>query len=158
MMASMKGFLFGASDNVNIWLEIAKAVLPIVLFCIVNWGITTLFEGEGSMKYIFMSTCYALLPMALVQIPLITLSNVLTLDEASVYYTVLSIFTVYTVLLLLIGNMTVHNFSMKKTVLMALTTLLGMAIIVFILFLFVNLWYEIVALIAQVIKEIEFRI
>ncbi len=158
MMASMKGFLFGANDNVNIWLEIAKAVLPIVLFCIVNWGITTLFEGEGSMKYIFMSTCYALLPMALVQIPLITLSNVLTLDEASVYYTVLSIFTVYTVLLLLIGNMTVHNFSMKKTVLMALTTLLGMAIIVFILFLFVNLWYEIVALIAQVIKEIEFRI
>ena len=133
-------------------------ILPVVLFCIVNWGITTLFEGEGSMKYIIMSTCYALLPIALIQIPLITLSNVLTLEEASIYYTVSITFWVYTAILLLIGNMTVHNFSFKKTILMAVTTLLGMAIIVFILFLFINLWYEIVAWIAQLVKEVKFRI
>lgn len=158
MMASMKGFLFGANNNINIWLEISKVILPVVLFCIVNWGITTLFEGEGSMKYIIMSTCYALLPIALIQIPLITLSNVLTLEEASIYYTVSITFWVYTAILLLIGNMTVHNFSFKKTILMAVTTLLGMAIIVFILFLFINLWYEIVAWIAQLVKEVKFRI
>lgn len=155
--ASNKGYLFGGGTEISVWLEIAKAVLPVLLFCVVNWGITTLFDGEGNMRDIFLAVCYALWPLALVQIPFTLLSNILVSEEAVVYYTAYSIIYVVTAFLIIIGNLCAHNFTMKKTLLMLFTTLLGMAIVVFIVFLVFNLWYEIVSLISQIVRELKFR-
>ena len=41
-------------------MEIVYVVVPVLFFCIANWSLTTLMDGEGKFVEIFISTCYAL--------------------------------------------------------------------------------------------------
>lgn len=154
---SMKGYIFGGKTSPNLLIEIAKIILPLILFCSINWGVTTLFDGEANLKSIYISCCYALWPMIVSRIPLLLLSNVLTIEESSIFFTLETAVYIYTIFLILVGNLTTQNFTMKKAVWMSIVTLLGMAIVIFILFLVFNLWYEIASWISQMVKELQFR-
>lgn len=80
-------FLFNetALQLVDISVEIQKVLVVFILFCVGNWSITTLMEGEGSFKDIVMVFGYSCLPLSLINIPLAFLSLVFTYSE-SVYY------------------------------------------------------------------------
>lgn len=157
LRATMSGFLFGGSTDVNPLLTISSVFLPILLFVLANWCITTLMEGEGRMGDIYKGVCYALLPMALGQALLVTLSNVLTLDESAIYAVLEYGLWVYTIFLLLAGNMLAHGFTMSRTVAAALVTVIAMAIIVFLLYLLFNLLFEVGGFGMQIYREIMFR-
>ena len=159
LRASLQGFLFrsGTAEDANPLFEGVKALAPVLLFCIINWCITTLMDGKGSFRDIYTAVGYALLPMVLVQAPLVLLSNLLTLEEAGIYYTITIIAVGYTLFLLLAGNMAAHDFTMGKTVAMALLTVLGMAIVLFLLFLFFNLGFEVTGFFSEIGRELRFR-
>jgi hypothetical protein len=110
-------------------------VLIFLLWCVSNWCITTLVDGEGSLQDIIITTAYALTPLILINIPLILLSNVMVLDEAAFYTLFDTISMVWFGFLLLIGILTVHQFSMGKTIVTIGIALLGMVVIVFIVVL-----------------------
>lgn len=154
---TLTGFIFSGSQKQNPFLTAAIVCFPVGLFVLANWCITTLMSGEGKMKDIYMAACYALLPMILGKIVLTVLSNVLTLDENSIYLVIEGILWVYTVFLLLVGNMSAHGFTMGRTVLAAIVTVIAMAVIVFLFYLFVNLLFEVFGFIAQIYQEIAFR-
>lgn len=160
MRTMLTGFVLNPTvvEKTNPIMEGMKACLPILLFSIANWCVTTLMDGEGSFKYIFMSSAYSLMPVILAQIPLIILSNMLIQEEAALYYTVETIVFIYTVFLLLAANMSVHNFTMGRTVATAIVTCIGMGVIVFILFLFFNLGFEVIGFVSQIYKEMIFRV
>ena len=47
-------------------LEIVLGFLaPIVIGCLANWGLTTLFDGKGTMKDVYMAIGYSLTPYVL---------------------------------------------------------------------------------------------
>ena len=158
--ASMKGFLFGgvSAANVRPLQEAAKVFLPLLLFVVANWCVTTLMNGEGRMRDILIAACYALMPLLLGQVLLTAASNVLTSEEAALYYAVSGFLYLWTGFLLLAGNMSAHGFTMGRTVLTALVTLVAMAVIVFLLFLFFNLAFEVAGYIEEIYRELAFRI
>lgn len=109
-------FLFNetALQLVDISVEIQKVLVVFILFCVGNWSITTLMEGEGSFKDIVMVFGYSCLPLSLINIPLAFLSLVFTYSE-SVYYSALSILAgVWFFFLLFTGIMTVHQYTVMK--------------------------------------------
>ncbi len=158
LRGTLSGYLFGGSADQNPIMMLMTVCLPVALFVLANWCITTLMEGEGRMRDIYQAVCYALMPMILGQIVLIVLSNLLTLDEASVYSVISGGLLVYTVFLLLAGNMQAHGFTMGRTVGAAIVTVVAMAVIVFLAYLFCNLLFEVAGFISQVYKEIVFRV
>ena len=155
---SLTGFLFSASQRQNPFLTAATVCLPIGLFVLANWCITTLMEGEGKMRDIYTAVCYALMPMILGQVVLMVLSNVLTLEESSVYTVIYYGLWIYTIFLLLAGNMLAHGFTMARTVGAAIVTAMAMAVIVFLVYLFVNLLFEVAGFLGQIYQEMVFRI
>lgn len=157
LRATMSGFLFGGTADVNPLLTAVSVVGPILLFVLANWCITTLMEGEGRMADIYKGVCYALMPMALGQVVLLALSNVLTLEENAIYQVLYYGLWAYTIFLLLAGNMLAHGFTMGRTVAAALVTVLAMAVIVFLLYLFFNLLFEVGGFAVQVYREVAFR-
>lgn len=157
LRSTMSGFLFGGSGRVNPFTTLASVMLPILLFVLANWCITTLMEGEGRMRDIYKGVCYALLPLMLGQAVLLALSNVLTLEESAIYNVLDCGLWIYTIFLLLVGNMLAHGFTMSRTVAAALVTVLAMAIIVFLFYLFFNLLFEVGGFVTQVYREIAFR-
>src|SRR5690606_29932515 len=63
--------------------EIARLLLPWILFCIASYGVTAIFEGEGFFKDIVIATGYSLGPYLMTKPVTIALSHVLTRTEKS---------------------------------------------------------------------------
>lgn len=137
--------------------NITAVVVPVLLWVIANWCITTLFEGEGSMKDIFVATCYSLTPLPLLMIPAVLLTNVLTLDEAGIIAMLNGFAFLWMGILLVFGTMITHDYSLGKNIITCIVTVLGMAFIMFIIILFSTLMTQIVGFISNIAVELSFR-
>ena len=137
--------------------NITAVVVPLLLWVIANWCITTLFEGEGSMKDIFIATCYALTPLPIIMIPTTILSNVLLSNEAGILSLLYGLGFVWLGLLLVLGMMITHDYSVGKNILACIATIAGMVFIMFIAVLFSTLMTQIISFISDIITELSFR-
>ncbi|MFD0713260.1 YIP1 family protein [Paenibacillus sp. GCM10027626] len=154
------GFIFNphAAQSVNTWDEVKFIVLPFFLWCVANWSLTTLMDGEGKFKEIVMATGYALVPLVLVQLPLIALSNVITLQEGAFYTMLETVAFLWCIGLIFVGMLTVHQYSVAKTIVTMLLTIIVIGIFVFLGLLFFSLVQQMLSFLTTVYKEIMFRI
>lgn len=132
---TMGGFAFTYFDpsSYNALLVILKTVGLVILWTVTNWAVCTLFSGKGKMKEIFTVICYSLIPSLVGSVIYIICSNVLVPDEAAFLDVLLVICTAYTILLLAGGSIIVHDYSLSKFIGTTLLTLVGCAIVIFLL-------------------------
>ena len=114
-------------------------------------------DGEGKFIEIIIATGYAMLPLVMVNIPNILLSNVITLREASFYYLLDSFAFLWFLWLLFIGTMIVHQYTVTKTITTMLLTLVVMGIIIFLGLLFFNLIQQVISFIYTIYQELSLR-
>ena len=145
-------------EQLNSLNELQFILLPFILWCVANWSLTTLMDGEGKFKEIVMATAYALLPLALVYFPQVLYSNVITADESSFYYLLEAVAILWSLWLLFTGTMTVHQYSAGKTVATMLLTLVMMGIIIFLGVLFFSMLQQMISFVQSIYKEISFRL
>ena len=145
-------------NRINIFKEMATIILPLAIFCICNWGVTTLFDGKGHLGDIYMGTAYALTPYPIIQLVLIVLSNFVTRDEASFYWVFSDISFIWVGILLFMAMMMIHAYSFGKTLLFTLFTLFGMCVFVFIMLLFFSMISQGVAYFISLGREVVFRL
>ena len=154
------GFLYNPNyDGVslNILSEFFSTVGTFLLYCISNWALTTLMDGEGRFSDIYMVSAYALMPMVLLGIPLTFISNAMSLDYAAFYWIVNAIIYVWCGFLLLSSLLVVHQYTLGKTILTAILIIVGTAIIVFLGLLFFNLISQLVGFVVSLYWEISLR-
>ena len=137
--------------------SLLSLLVPVALWVIGNWGLTTLFEGEGSMKDIFIATCYCAVPLVLLIIPATAITNILTLSEATIYEMLVSVAWVWVGLLLFFGTMVTHDYSIGKNVLTCIGTIVAMALIIFCVLLFSTLVVKMVSFISGIVVELSYR-
>lgn len=143
--------------KLNSFDELKFIVLPFLLWCIANWSLTTLMDGEGKFKEIMIATGYAMLPFIVVSLPNILLSNVITLREASFYYLLDTIASLWFVWLLFVGTMTVHQYTVTKTIVTMFLTLVVMGVMIFLGLLFFSLIQQIVSFVYTIYQEFSLR-
>ncbi len=152
-------FIFQAVywEDINIFLYIASVVFPLALWCLGNWGLTTLFDGKGTLKNIYIATCYGLTPYPLFQFPLIIFSNMVTVEEGA-FYSVLSVISlIWCALWIFLGMMQIHEFSLSKNVLFTVGSLFAMLVMIFILLLFFSMISQGISYFISLGREIIFR-
>ena len=110
--------------RVNIF-EQCASLLPLSIYCICNWGLTTLFDGKGTLKDVYIATAYALVPYLIGMYLIIPLSNILTMEEGSLYTVIETFMLVWSALLLVIGMVQIHDFGLGKTILLLFLTLVS---------------------------------
>jgi hypothetical protein len=135
-----------------------QILLPVFLWTVANWSLTTLMDGKGRMYEIYMSVCYALAPYVIINAAMILLSQFITFEEGAIYWVLSGFAAVWTGLLLLSAMMMVHDYSLLKTLLSSLLTIVGMGVIVFIFVIFFSLVSDALAYFISLYKEILFRI
>lgn len=152
----LTGFEFNDNYNrpLNIFLQIALVLIPLILWCVTNWSVTTLMDGEGTFKDIYITTAYALVPFIIGNLVLIVLSNIISVEEGQVYSLIGTICIVWSVFLLVIGIMTIHQFTMAKTIGTILLVILGMMIISFLILLFFALIQQLINFFYLLFREI----
>ena len=153
-----QGYLLNPQENYSsLFAVILSVAAPFALWIIANWCLTTLFDGEGSFKDIFIATCYALMPLVLIMIPTTIASNVLVAEELDILSVINAFAFIWTGILIFFGMMVTHDYGMGKNFLTTLGTILGMVIIMFIAILFSTLLSKLVSFITNIVTEIQFR-
>lgn len=144
-------------DRVNIWSEVLGVLAPLLIYCLANWCLTTLFDGKGRLSDIYMGMCYSLTPYILIMNPITIISNVVTKEEGAfiVYFEYLALG--WAAALILVSVMQIHDYSLMKAILAIAFSLFGMLVIVFLIMLFFSLVSDAVAFFYSVGKEIMFR-
>ncbi len=145
-------------ERINIFLYIAGIVFPLGLFVIGNWALTTLFDGKGRLGQVYMATCYAILPYSVIQVPIVILSNVVTVEESQFYFTLSTIALVYAGILIIVAMGQIHEYSGFKNLFFMVASLVAMLIIIFILMLFFSMISQGVAYFVSLGKELLFRL
>ena len=154
------GFLFLDVnwERTNIIVQILSIVLPLLIFCICNWGVTTLFDGKGKLGEIYMSTCYAFTPYVLLQIPMIILSNVVTSQEGTFYIFFNSLTFIWIGILVFMAMMMLHQYSFSKTLMFMFVSAFAMLVFIFILMLFFSMISQGIAYFISLGREVLFRL
>ena len=142
----------------TIFAQLLGVVVPLALWVIANWCLTTLFEGEGSMKDIFIATCYSLVPLILLIVPATIATNFMTVTELNVSELIVSFSFIWMGVLLFVGTLVTHDYTIFKNVVTCLATIVGMVFIMFVGILFSTLLGKIVGFISDIIVEINYRL
>ena len=154
------GYLYesGAVSNFSVWLLALFVTMVVVLYCVANWALTTLIDGMGSFKEIFVALMYAVTPIVITNIPMTLLSNFFVLSESSYYGFFNALIIIFTVFLVLVGNMTIHEFTMFKSIWTLALTVAAMVAIAVMAFLAFNLIQQVWLFIVSLFSEISFRL
>lgn len=153
------GFIFNTNDikTLNVMYELRFVVLSLLIWCVSNWCLTSLMDGEGSFKDIYITTAYAMTPMIIIYFPLTILSNFLLIEEKEFYTFFNGLAMVWFCWLLWIGIMTVHQYTVKKTIITIFLTLASMGIIIFLGLVSLQLFEWVSRFVVSVIREVLYR-
>ena len=153
-----KGYLFNPEDKYStIFVSIISIAIPVILWSVANWCLTTLFDGEGSFKDIYIATCYSLSPLPIFMIVSTVLTNVMTTSEGSMVNLLITIGFIWTVMLLFFGTLVTHDYSLGKNVITILGTILAMVVIMFVIILFSSLVMKMITFVIAIFKEVANR-
>ncbi len=159
LMIRFTGYIFNNYlEAINLGQEIAKFFGVVLLFVFANYLISTLSDGEGWLKDVYIGTIYAMSPLLFGMIPLVLLSRVLTVNETIIYQIGGAIIYGWTGILVFLSTKEIHNYEIKETMKNLLMTLFTVAIIIligFIIYAFGSqLWDFLVSWFKEVINRV----
>lgn len=143
--------------GVDLFYELTGVLAFYLLLCVSNWSITCLLNGEGRLKDIAVAIGYGTFPISVALIAATLISKVIADDEEVFYGLLIAAGIVYGVILILIGIMQVHNYTLGKTLATLLLTIIALLIIIFLILLLSNLIGMVVGFFRSVYTEIIFR-
>ncbi len=144
-------------EDLNILTYVLSILIPLGLFVIGNWALTTLFDGKGRLGQVYMATCYALTPYSLINIPLMIFSNFITTEEAQFYSVVGMIALIWVAFIGILGMSQVHEYSFGKNIIFLVATVFAMLVMIFLLMLFFSMITQGVAYFVSIAKELLYR-
>ncbi len=135
------GFImnFNMISRMNSVTIFISALTVILLAVISNWTITTLFDGKGKLKDIYMVVGYALIPMIVIDAGIVVASNFVIEEETAILVAIRWLGIIWSAFLIVTGLCTVHEFSLAKTLVTIVATLVAALIILFLFVLFISL-------------------
>ncbi|UVI31983.1 Yip1 family protein [Paenibacillus spongiae] len=152
------GFLVNYEDPrfLNSIDELKFIVFPFFLWCVSNWSLTALMDGEGKFTEIMMATGYAVMPLVLVYLPNTLVSNFMNGQEVAFYYFFNLIAMGWFLWLAFVGMMTIHQYTPGKTIVTMLLTVVVIGIILFLGLLFFSLIQQVIFFFQTIYREIIF--
>ncbi|HCR40315.1 MAG TPA: hypothetical protein DIW41_05380, partial [Lachnospiraceae bacterium] len=149
------GFImnFNAIFEMNSVSIFISALSLIILFTVSNWTVTTLFNGKGNMRDIYIVSCYSLLPMVLINAFTVFASNFIIKEEVIILKSIQGIGAAWFVFVLLAGLCIIHEYSFAVNIRTLLATAVAAFIIVFLGILFFSLLERMYYFISSVAQE-----
>ncbi len=144
-------------NELNILYMLAATVGLYLVFCVINWALTTLLDGEGALVEIFVSCALALAPYVASKLLAVAVSGVLTQDEGMFITIIEGAGLVWTAYIFISAQRTIHDYTFGKTLVCLLFTAAGILFVLFLLVLFFGLVQQFVLFFRTIWVEISLR-
>jgi DNA-binding beta-propeller fold protein YncE len=152
------GFLFRNPNPNNLLIELVIVIAGFFLYVLVNYLVSTLNDGEGRLKDVFIATSYVLIPFIIFTLPMTFLSHFLTYNEAFIFDFYHQIIFGWTLLLIVLSIKGIHNYTFLETVKNIIIIIFGMFILVLIGLLIYSFMGQLIEFVLSVIKEVIYRV
>lgn len=155
----LTAFHFSTADEegFNVFTVLVNTVGVFLLFVLCNWAVSTLADGEGTFREIWIFTAYALIPCCISLAALTGISHVLCLEENAFWLVFRIIAAAWTGIHLFMAIREVHQYTVKKTLVVAVVTAVGMYLMLLIITLGYSLFTQLLNFIATVYSEYRLR-
>ena len=130
----------------------------VALFTVSNWTVTTLFNGKGKMKDIFIVVCYSLTVPIIGDAIVTFASNFVTLDEVMILTSVQMLCYAYFAFLVIAGLTTIHEYGFGGSIMSIVMSIVAAAIILFIGILVFTMLERMVSFFSSVAEELMRRL
>ena len=160
MVAAGSGFLFtsGDPDRISVFNIFAISVGIIALWIVSNWAVGSLINAEGKTREIVIVSAYSLVPYIMVSLFNTFISNFVTLEVQPFMNMLKVIGTAWSAFIMFVGMYQVHQLTFRDTFFMLTLTVLGMAIMVFLMVLVYSLYHQMYIFLYTIFSELMFRI
>lgn len=145
-------------DSVNLFRTLFSNLAIVALFVLSNWAFCVLADGKGKLMDVWVVTTYSLQPYIYAGILKTALSHFLTLDESAFLSILMVAGAAWSLILLVNGLMTFHEYELFRTIGSLVVTVIGMLLIAFLVFLCYSLYQQVSDALLTIINEIIFRI
>ena len=142
-------------DALSLFISVVSVV---ALFTVSNWTVTTLFNGKGKMKDIFIVVCYSLTVPIIGDAIVTFASNFVTLDEVMILTSVQMLCYAYFALLVIAGLTTIHEYGFGGSIMSIVMSIVAAAIILFIGILVFTMLERMVSFFSSVAEELMRRL
>jgi len=144
-------------ETFNILIVFLNILVPLLLWVVANWSLTTLMDGKGRLGDIYMGMAYAMTPMTIINAILIPVSHIVTFDEIALYWMFYSIGMGWFVLLVLCAMKEIHDYSFGKAIFSSLITIVAIGVIIFIFIMFFAVVSDAIMYFVSLFQEMRFR-
>lgn len=152
---TVKGFIYQTVrvEDMDIGSIVLGFFALLGLFILCNYLVTSINDGDGTFKQIFMIPAYGLMPAMLALFAVTCVSYVLTYNEAFLLTLVLLIGIAWSVITIFIGLQTVHDYTFGETVKSIVLTAVFMLIVAVIGIIISIMWNSLYTFLTAVGKE-----
>jgi len=133
-------------------------LVPAILWVIGNYMISSINDGEGTLRSVFVATAYSLVPYVIFGPIVIASTYVLTLNEAVIVHYLWAIAVAWSAILLCISVREIHNYTVKETVKIILLTLFFMIMAVIVSVILFLIGQQVVIFIQDIISEVTYHV
>ncbi|MGB4670380.1 MAG: Yip1 family protein [Bacillota bacterium] len=144
--------------NMNSLLIMFYSLFPYLIFVVGNYSTTTLFDGKGTMREIYIVVGYALFPYIVSQVIGVIFSQFITMEEVPIYRLIVFAGSAWFAFLVFSGLIVVHEYGVLKNIATLLCTVLAVSIVLFLCLLTYSLIQEVLAFVQLFITEAIVRI
>lgn len=154
-----RGFVFNFSDakNTSLFSVMALFFVPCFLWLMGNYMVSSINEGEGKLRSIYIGTAYSLAPYVIFTPFVIVLTYVLTLNEAFMITFSWQFFVMWSALILFLGVMEIHNYTVKESIKNILITLFFIIMVIVAFVVLYIIWDQIIEFFKTIGGEVIYR-
>lgn len=159
IMSLYSGFIFNGTtaDTYNMVFTICGVLGGFSLFVLVNWLMSTFFEGKGKLKEVWTYLGYATIPYSVTCFLYTLMSNFFTLEEKTFLDYLMMVGMGWSIVMVFFALQGLHMYSFKRNVISIVVTILGMLVVIFIVFLMFNLFVQFFSFVESIYKEVLYR-
>lgn len=153
-------YLFNQTNPAYVSLSnmIGRIMLPLLLFVVCNYLVSTISGGEGKFKHVYCGTIYALSPYLVLMLPLQIISNVLTENESFLYSFGQLFIICWCGILLYLMVQEVHVFTISQTVKNLCVTVVTMGLFLLAAFTLYLLGTQLWEFVVSIYREVAIRV
>ncbi len=151
-----KGFIYQYTkvEDMDMGAVIVGFFAILILFIVCNFLVTSITDGDGTLKQVYMIPAYGLVPAMGAMLATIGMSYVLTYNESFILTVIMIVGLGWSIALVFEGLSTVHDYDFKHTVLSLIITFVFMLIAAIVVLVVIIMWEQLKDFLVTVVKEV----
>ena len=153
---TQKGFIYQYTkvEDMDMGAVVVGFFAILILFIVCNFLVTSITDGDGTLKQVYMIPAYGVMPAMISMLVTIGMSYVLTYNESFILTTIMAIGVCWSIATIFEGLATVHDYDFKHTVLSLIITVVFMLIAAIVVLVVIIIWEQLKDFLLTVGKEI----